>query len=81
MNVELFDDGSALLQMRRSASKDDFREVCLTAAQVKQRFGDGFDDDLLPLDDESDLVTLTHFDAAAHFTRQGDLSAPPDTGL
>jgi len=36
MNVELFDDGSALLQMRRSASKDDFREVCLTAAQVKQ---------------------------------------------
>lgn len=40
MNIELFEDGSALVQSRRSAKPDDLVEYTMTAAQVQQALRD-----------------------------------------
>lgn len=40
MNIELFEDGSALVQSRRSAKPDDLVEYTMTALQVQQALRD-----------------------------------------
>jgi hypothetical protein len=51
------------------------------AAQVEQGLGEGLDQHPFTLENEGNPITLVYFDAAAHFTGQGDPSTPPDTGF